>query len=160
MEIKEILPGKINLKIERIDAPLALNLLTVEDNIWLDDTFPDGGLDKILREVKVKDLIKVVLRMIDLPTKRLLGRMDIVDVDEKGHEIKLENLTLNEKLCKLINEGEVTAIIDAIIESKKRSNEIVTKFNEKYKKKPEEDLQTGKPSSISSPVSTESLSVK
>lgn len=138
MEIKDILPSKISLKIERIEEPLELNLLTIEDNIWFEEKFPDGGLDKILREVKVKDLVQVILRMMDLPTKRTLGKVDIYDVDDNGNDVKVDNLSLNQKLCKLVNEGEVSAIIDAIIEAKKKSNEIVMKFNDKYKKKQKE----------------------
>lgn len=160
MNLKEIIPAKVEVTLERLDRPLVLNLLTLEDNVWLEQNYPGEELQKVYTEPRIKDILKILCRILDVESKRYLAKIEIIEIDDYGLETPLKGASLADKLFKIVGDGEMALIISGIFEIRTRSNDIVMKLSEKYaaQKKREEMTKEllGNPSSTSSPVSTDS----
>lgn len=141
MDLKEIIPGKVFVKLDRLPHSIELNLFSLEDNVWLSDQYPDGDLEKVYSEPRVKDVLKIFCRIMTLESKRMISKIEIIEIGLDGVETKLEGLSMPEKLFKITGDGELALIIQAVFEVRMRSNDIVQKINEKYQKKTKEALQ-------------------
>lgn len=142
MELKEIIPPKISFRVERINKELTLNLMTVEDNLWIEENYPGDQISEVFTKLKVRDILRIIARMLDIESKRTLSRYEIIEIDEMGKEEKIKDLSLGEKLFKLISDAELLVIIKSFFETKKRSNEVIKKLTED-EKKTEEIPQVG-----------------
>ena len=133
MELKQVLPGKVSFTLERLGQPLTLNLLSLEDNVWMEENYPGEQLNAVYSEPRVKDILRILCRILDIESKRLISKTNIVEIDiETGIETNVEGLSLMDKLYKITGDGELAVVMAAIFEVRKRSNEIVQKLQEKY----------------------------
>lgn len=132
MELKEIIPSKITVKLESIPVELIVNNLTLNDNVWLEEKYPGDELQKIYLESKMKDIVIIFARILSLESKRLIANCKIIEIDDHGNEKELEDLSIAEKLMRITCDGELALIIDAIYQVRVRSNDIAEKINQKY----------------------------
>jgi len=131
MNLSEVLPQKVQLKLIRLDQPLYINMITLDDNQWLSEQYPGDELKKVYSEPRVKDILRITCRLLDQDSKRYLAKVKIIEFDEEGNEKILEGLTLAEKLYKLAADSEIGVIIMATYDVKRKSNEMIEQIKEK-----------------------------
>ena len=156
MKLNELLTQKVSLKLARLDRDLFMNMITLDDTAWLMDQYPGEELKKIFTEVRIKDLLRIACRILTDESKAYLGSVKLTEYDERGVGTVLENLTLADKLYKLISDGELMKIINAIMEVREKSQDIITDESDKLQKKSQMMMgRNGRTSTTSSQVNTD-----
>jgi len=133
MELQEILPGSVSFKLENIPQELSLDMLTLDDNVWINENFPN--IMDVFTNSDVKSIIKIIAKVLSKESKKLLASIKIVEVDEYGVESLCEKMTIAEKLQKLALDSEIIVVLNAFIEVRKRSNDFVAKITADVEKK-------------------------
>lgn len=119
--IKQIARTQVVLK--NIPKPLILNFMTLEDEQWVRDRFPAGFLEE-LQNGNIDALLGLFWRLLDNDSKRLIRDLKIVKW-EGLNEIAVDFEDPSEKLKAIVGGGkdeEMTAIVNAIFETKDKSN--------------------------------------
>jgi hypothetical protein len=157
MKLSELLPQKVSFKLARLqDKEIVLNMITLADAAWLEEQYPGDELNKIFTEVRIKDLLKIIARIMTDDSKRFLGKAKIVEVDDFGDEKEVTGLTLADKLYRVLSDGELVIVFNALFDVRMKSQEIAINESEKLQKKTQAISElSGMKSTTSSPPSTE-----
>jgi hypothetical protein len=159
MKLSELIPQKVSFKLSRVEKELTMNMITLEDAAWLEENYPGQEATKIFTEVRIKDILRLATRILTDESKIYLGKAKILQVDDFGNEKEVEGLTLSEKLYRILAEGELMVLVNAIFDVRMKSQEIALTETDKIQKKSQAILNhSGKQSTTSLPVNTESPS--
>lgn len=137
MKLNEIISTTIEVKISRLDAPLCFNQLSLDDENWLSQRYPtQSEIQSIFTGQNYRAILEIAVRIMSIDTKRILARVNLYEVDdETGKETELKDISLSEKLYRLCSYGELSLIIEAIFEARKKSTDIIEKLSKKHQKK-------------------------
>ncbi len=130
MELAKVIPQKVSFTLEKLGKTLTMGMITLDIDEWMKENYPGEELHKVLSEPNVKEVLKIAVKLLDRDSKKLLSKVEIIDEDEFGNDIKLEKLSLDEKLFRLTGEAEFTFILLAIFDNRKKSFDILDKIKE------------------------------
>ena len=116
-------PPRSQILFHTSPKPLFLNYMTIADEEWFRDRFPDG-IEKEMMIGNVDAVLEILWRLLDNDSKRLIKDIQITKW-EGLEEIKLTFDDPIKKLRAIIGGGkdqEMTAIINAIFDTRVKSN--------------------------------------
>ena len=97
--------------------------MTIDDEAWVRDRYPNGFLEE-MQSGNVDALLGLFWRLLDNDSKRLVRDLKVVKW-EGLNEVVMEFEDPSEKLKAIVGGGkdeEMTAIVNAIFETKDKSN--------------------------------------
>jgi hypothetical protein len=164
IKLEELIPKPAEFTLRATGRTYTLRPFSLEDRVWVNQTFGDQ-VEAIFREVRMKEIARIVFHQFDDKTKKEFRAQDVQIVDEDGEE-HTERLGGVDLLCKIIQGyDEQIAIYSALMQTFGISQPLMEEMaaevdSEKTQKKRDEELKTGEKSSTSLPASTVGLSDK
>ncbi len=116
-------PQRAQILFQNIGKPFFLNFMTIEDEEWMRDRFPNG-IENEMMSGNVNAVLEILWRLLDNDAKRAIRDAKIVKWE--GLEEKVISFDDPiEKLKSIIGGGkdqEMTAIVKAIFDTREKSN--------------------------------------
>lgn len=116
-------PQRAQILLQNIGKPFFLNFMTIEDEEWFRDRFPNG-IETEMMSGNVNAVLEILWRLLDNDAKRAIRDAKLVRWE--GMEEKI--ITFDdpiEKLKAIVGGGkdqEMTAIMNAIFATREKSN--------------------------------------
>jgi hypothetical protein len=92
----ELRPQESRLKLGSLKQELVLRPITLADEAWLDETYGSEEITKVFEEVNIKEISRIVFRLLRTDSKKLFKKQTVEIVDENGNceDIELGGLDL------------------------------------------------------------------
>lgn len=141
MDLDDINPQAVNVKLARLPDPITVLPPSFHDERLLSEEYTPKELNEMFTTYDdIPGLMKIVFRMLDYRSKKMLNEAVIVDINEDGDEIELEAKPF-EKLAYLISGSvELAKIIQAVV--KARGLSLPKDYEEMQKKTPKKTRKT------------------
>lgn len=115
--------ARTQVALKNLSKPLILNFMTIEDEAWIRDRYPNGFFEE-MQNGNVDALLGLFWRLLDNDSKRLVRDLKVVKW-EGLNEIVVEYDDPAEKLKAIVGGGkdeEMTTIVNAVFDTKAKSN--------------------------------------
>lgn len=140
MKAIELLPPRTEIKLELLPEPIRLKSFTIDDTLWLEEIHKN----KIVGHKAAVDVIlQTIIRLMDKETKMMIGSAKIIEINDKGEEYEVENLTIIEKLRKVIGDHEFKMVSDSLKEVREASTKWSDMMEEKKRMEKEAMAEDG-----------------
>ena len=90
MNLTDLKPRQSKLKISTIKEELTLNPITLSDEAWLSEVYNPDELQKIFSEVNIKEISRIVFRLMNIEGKKIFKKQSVDFVTEDGEVLEQE----------------------------------------------------------------------
>lgn len=114
MKLNELKPTKTTLKISTIKKKLTVNPLTLNDEVWLSERYTEEELQQIFLEINIKEISRIVFRLLDNESKKAFKAQDVDIILEDGSVVtkNLGGVELLRNAC--VGWDDKLALIEAL----------------------------------------------
>lgn len=153
IRIEDIVPQGAKFKLRSTGRSYKINALSLADEIWINEEF-GKGLEDIFKQVKMKEICRIIFRLMDEGDKEEFAAQDVTIMNEQGEKIT-KRLGGSELLFLMISGfQEKIDIFQALLQTIGVSRPLMDKLSEEEKKNEPVSPQTGLPPLTFSRAST------
>jgi len=135
MNLFEMKPKESRLKLKALKKELVLNPITLSDEAWLDDAYGAEKVTEIFEQVNIKEISRIVYRLLNNESKSLFKKQMVTFIDENGDSAELELGGVELLRTMISGWEEKLALLNALLENIGASRPEITDTNVKKKKK-------------------------
>lgn len=119
MDFNSIVTKDVKVELARFPEPVVIRPPTIADEMYFKNEIGAEKLQEVFTKLEdIPTLLRIVYRLFDIKTKKLVANAEVFDIDDEGNEVKLEAKPY-EKLAYLISgQQEVAKILTAFIEAR------------------------------------------
>jgi len=88
MNLTDLKPKESKLKLSSIDRELTLRPISLSDEVWLLETYGQEQLTQVLETIDIKEISRIVYRLIKEDDKLIFKSKDVVFITESGESIE------------------------------------------------------------------------
>lgn len=135
MKLSQVLPKSISFNLRLLGDNLTLRPVTLEDEIWIADTFGESGIEEIFETVNFVEISRLVYRLLDDDSKPKLKKQDVTYYNEEGEEtiVSVGGVQLLYRLISGLDEKE--AIIGALLKNLGFTDKMLDELGDSSSKK-------------------------
>lgn len=117
MNLLDMKPKESKLKLKSLKNDLTLRPVSLADEAWLDEQYGSKEITKIFNEVNIKEISKIVFRLLDNESKKIFKKQIVEMIDENGDssEVELGGVELFRSM--IIGWDEKVALLNALLEN-------------------------------------------
>lgn len=117
------------------DKVFTMNPITLADEVWLDETYGQEKIQKIFNDMNIKEISRIVFRLLKTEDKLFFKPQDVLFVNENGEseEIKLGGVELLRSM--VIGNEEKLALMMALLENIGISRPVLDELSKEEVKK-------------------------
>lgn len=117
MNLLELKPKHSKLKLKAIKQELILNPVTLADEAWMEEQYGAKQIAEIFEQVNIKEISRIVFRLLDNDSKRVFKKQTVEVIDENGdsHDVELGGLDLLR--ASIIGWQEKIALLNALLDN-------------------------------------------
>lgn len=117
MNLVDMKPKQSKLKLKALKQELILNPITLADEAWLDEQYGAKVLSEIFTNVNIKEISRIVYRLLDADSKKLFKKqvVELVNEDGESEDIELGGVQL--LMTMVIGWEEKLAMVNALLDN-------------------------------------------
>lgn len=153
VKLEDLVPQGAEFNLKQTGKTYKLRAVSAADEIWMKQTFGDD-LQKVFSEVRIREICRIVFRIMEQDSKASLAVRDVTIMDESGKEEKIQLGGVDLLMTLVSGISEQVEILKALLQTIGISRPMIDGFEAEAEKKSLEAQLTGGQSSTSSPQST------
>lgn len=116
MKLEKIKRKGVKLNLSKVKKPLIINEITLNDEVWLSEEYGEDALRTVFETMNIKELARILFRLMDNDSKKLFKAQEFESVDENGEETieKIGGVELLTLLC--IGNDDKLALISCFVD--------------------------------------------
>lgn len=91
MDLTKLIPKETSFKLRQVeDQVFHMRPINLQDEIWLAETYPGDEIEKIFTQMDIKEISRVVFRLLKPEDKKFFAKREVEIIDEDGESETVE----------------------------------------------------------------------
>lgn len=91
MDLTKLIPKETRFKLRQSgDEEFVMRPINLQDEIWLSEEYPGEEIGKVFEEINIKEISRIVFRLLDSESKKFFKKREVEIVDEDGDSESME----------------------------------------------------------------------
>lgn len=154
IKLEDIIPQGSSFTLKRTEKTYYLKPVSLADELWISQTFGDQ-LQEIMSQVKMKEICRIVFRLLEDDSKQEFRAKDVELINEEGESMTVRLGGAELLMCLVSGYGEKIQIIEALMDTLGASRPVRDKLTKAEEDQKKSQKPIGQKSSTSSQPSTD-----